>query len=79
MNEEHKKTAYVSIRVLELIFAAVMVLGAMWEGAEILTLSVPQFMILYGIIGTIACEASARLLNPHAKFRGDEQVPAKKK
>lgn len=69
MNEKNRKYAYIGVRMLELLFASALVFGLMWQGAESLMLSVPGFLILYGLIGTLTCELTARALNKSAKFR----------
>lgn len=62
MDEKQRKWAYVSVRMLELIFASAFVFGIMWQGAESFRLSIPQFLILYGIIGAAMCELAAQAL-----------------
>ena len=70
MNEANQRRAYIGVRMLELLFAAALVFGMMWQGTETFRLSVPQFLMLYGGVGTLVCEVTARALNKAAKFRG---------
>jgi hypothetical protein len=55
--------------MIELICVAAFLFGLLWQGADTLRLTVPQFMMLYGGVGAVVCEAMARLLNRSAKFR----------
>jgi hypothetical protein len=70
MNEFTRKMSYVGVRMIELICIAAFLFGLLWQGADTLKLTVPQFLMLYGGTGTVVCEAMARLLKGSAKFRG---------
>ena len=55
MNETNKKWAYVGVRMVELICVAAFMFGLLWQGADTLKLTVPQFLMLYGGAGAAAC------------------------
>lgn len=57
---ETYKTIYIGFRYLEGICIAVFVFGLLWEGAEILKLTLPEFLILYGGAGALVSEIMAR-------------------
>jgi len=73
LKREHRKIAYVGVRMLELVFIACAILGTMWQGADTLSLSVPQFLMLYGVIGGATCEIGARALKPEEKEEEDDE------
>jgi len=54
------KSVYVSLRYLEGICIAVFVFGMLWEGTEILKLTLPQFLMVYGGAGALLSELMAR-------------------
>jgi len=60
MNEELKYYSYLGVRVLELISICLFVFGFIWNSTEILNLTTPQFMMLYGGLGTVVSEILAR-------------------
>jgi len=62
MNEENelKKTIYIGFRYIEGICIAVFVFGLLWEGTEILKLTLPQFLMVYGGAGAVISELMAR-------------------
>jgi len=59
--EETPITAYTAIRFVEVVSIAVFVFGFMWNGTEVLQLTMPQFMMLYGGFGAVISEGLARL------------------
>jgi hypothetical protein len=63
MENEVTKNAYLAFRYIEGICIAVFVFGFLWEGTEILKLSLPEFMMLYGGVGAILSEGLARLFH----------------
>ena len=73
MNETNKKWAYAGVRMVELICVAAFMFGLLWQGADTLKLTVPQFLMLYGGAGAVVCEAMARLLKKSAKFRSESK------
>lgn len=63
IEEELGVSGYGVIRFVEIICIAVFVFGFLWNGTEILDLSTPQFMMLYGGIGAVVSEGLARLFS----------------
>lgn len=59
-NKKSYKQVFIGLQVLG---AVVAVFGALWQGTESLSLSVPQFMMLYGVLDVAACEVVKRLLD----------------
>jgi len=55
-----KKSAYIGFRYLEGICIAIFIFGMLWEGSEILKLTLPQFLIVYGGAGAVISEFMAR-------------------
>jgi len=64
---ENLKTAYIAVRAIEILCIAVFIFGLMWEGTEILKLTMPEFLMLYGGIGAVVSEGFARVL--HRKIK----------
>ena len=62
-----KNDVYIGIRYIEIICIAVFVFGFLWNGTDILDLTFPQFMMLYGGTGAILSEAIARVLSKKIK------------
>ena len=62
MEEEIKQNVYLAFRYIEGICIAVFVFGFLWEGTEILKLTLPEFMMLYGGSGAVICEFMARFI-----------------
>jgi len=58
--EVSSNTVYVGLRYLEGICIAVFVFGLLWEGVEILKLTLPQFLMVYGGAGAVISELMAR-------------------
>ena len=56
-------TKYLAVRYIEGICIAVFVFGVLWNGTEVLKLSTPQFLMLYGGLGALICELFARLFS----------------
>lgn len=50
------------LTALQVIFAIVAVFGAVWESTLLLSLTIPEFMMLYGFFGVFACEIVKRAL-----------------
>jgi len=48
----------------------VFVFGFLWEGTEILKLSLPEFMMLYGASGAVISEFLARFIHRQLKKKG---------
>jgi hypothetical protein len=62
VDEEHQRWAIVGVRFIEFVSVTVLVFGLMWKGSDVLKLSLPDFMILYGAVGAVISELTARLL-----------------
>jgi len=78
MNEEKENTrnAYLAFRYIEGICIAVFVFGFLWNGTEILKLTLPQFMMLYGGGGAVLSELLARVF--HSILKKKEKKAVKK-
>ncbi len=50
MDDELKKNAYATIRLIECLCIGIFIFGFLWEGTEILRLTFPEFMMVYGLI-----------------------------
>lgn len=68
------KNIYVGIRYLEGICIAVFVFGLLWEGTEILKLTLPQFLMVYGSAGAVISELMARFTLGRIKKKTKETV-----
>lgn len=62
MNEQWRKPAIIGLRMVQLLAGALVALGALWALADVLQLTLPQFMVLYGFVGVVAPEFPIRLL-----------------
>ena len=67
MENEIKKNTYLAIRYIEGICIAAFVFGFLWHGTDILQLTFPQFLMLYGGSGAVISECVARLLHRQLK------------
>lgn len=56
-----KENAYLTARIIECLSIGVFIFGFLWEGTEILNLSAPEFMMLYGGTGAVVSELLARI------------------
>ena len=79
MEDEVKQNAYVWIRIIECLCIAVFIFGFLWEGTEILKLSFPEFMMLYGGIGAILSELLARFFYKQLKKNEKKETKGIKK
>lgn len=61
MEENTKTLTYLAFRYMEVICIAVFIFGFLWYGTEVMNLSTPQFLMMYGGLGAIICEGLARL------------------
>jgi len=71
---ETAKSVYVGIRYLEGICIAVFIFGMLWEGTEILKLTLPQFLMVYGGAGAVISELMARFTLGRIKKKTKETV-----
>ena len=74
MKNETVKNTYLALRYIEGICIAVFVFGFLWHGTEVLKLTLPQFMMLYGGTGAIISEALARLFYKIIKKKDKKKV-----
>ena len=74
MENENVRNAYLAFRYIEGICIAVFVFGFLWQGTEILKLSLPEFMMLYGGTGAIISEGLARLFYKIIKKKEGKKV-----
>lgn len=74
LEDEIVKSSYTVIRYIEGICIAVFVFGFLWNGTEILQLSFPEFMMLYGGTGAVVSEAVARLFLKMIKKKESKKV-----
>jgi hypothetical protein len=58
-----KHSGYVAVRILECLSVAAFIFGFLWNGTEVLNLTTPQFMMLYGGSSAVICEVLARLFS----------------
>lgn len=68
------KNAYLVFRYIEGICIAVFVFGFLWHGTDILQLTFPQFMMLYGGTGALISEGLARLIYSRIKKKEKKKV-----
>lgn len=61
--EDEPNTKYLIARYIEGLCIAIFVFGVLWNGTEVLKLSTPQFLMLYGGLGAVICELLARLFS----------------
>lgn len=73
---ENTRNAYLAFRYIEGICIAVFVFGFLWNGTEILKLTLPQFMMLYGGGGAVLSELLARVF--HSILKKKEKKAVKK-
>jgi len=62
MEKDDIKSVYIAFRYIEGICIAVFLFGFLWHGTEVLNLTLPQFMMLYGGVGALVSEGLARIL-----------------
>lgn len=54
---------YLAFRYLEIICIGAFIFGFLWNGTEVMQLTTPQFMMLYGGAGAVVCEILARVFS----------------
>ena len=62
-NTEEVNTKYLATRYIEIFCIGLFVFGFLWNGTEILNLTTPQFLMLYGGSGAVLTEILARLFS----------------
>ena len=55
--------SYSITRLIECFCIALFIFGILWNTTELLKLTTPQFMILYGGVGALVTEIIARMLS----------------
>ena len=63
MDEGIATTSYFAMRLIECFCIALFVFGFLWNTTEILKLTLPQFMMLYGGLGAVLAEVMARIFS----------------
>lgn len=61
MLEEKKPVGYLLAKYLEILCISLFIFGFLWNGTEVMNLTTPQFLMLYGGFGAVVCEVLARL------------------
>ena len=59
---EEPSTPYLISRVIEMLCIGAFVFGFLWNGTEVMNLTTPQFMMLYGGSGAVLSEVVARII-----------------
>ena len=61
VESKEPSTPYLISRVIEMLCIGAFVFGFLWNGTEVLNLTTPQFMMLYGGTGAVVSEVVARI------------------
>ena len=61
IKQETRTNIYYGMRFVQVLCIGVAVFGALWHGTEILYMTTPQFMMVYGTAGAIISEVIARI------------------
>ena len=61
--QQNPPIRYLVFRYLEIICIGAFVFGFLWNGTEVMKLTTPQFMMLYGGTGAVICEILARVFS----------------
>lgn len=59
--KQRNNTIYYGIRMVQMLCIGVFIFGLLWEGTEKFNLSTPEFMMIYGGVGSVISEIIARL------------------
>jgi len=59
--EETNKSIYYGIRFVQVVCIGFAVFGALWHGTEVMQLTQPEFMMVYGTAGALISEIIARV------------------
>jgi len=62
-DDDIKENLYLTFRIVECLCIGVFIFGFLWYGTEVLKLSAPEFMMLYGGTGAVASEVLARVFH----------------
>ena len=76
-NKEEKKqekepepsTPYLISRIIEMLCIGAFIFGFLWNGTEVMNLTTPQFMMLYGGSGAMISEVVARIIKKKQDIR----------
>jgi len=60
---EEVNTKYLATRYIEIFCIGLFAFGFLWNGTEVLNLTTPQFLMLYGGSGAVLTEILARLFS----------------
>jgi hypothetical protein len=60
-HNQEPSTPYIISRFIELLCIGAFVFGFLWNGTEVMNLTTPQFMMLYGGSGAVISEVVARI------------------
>ena len=74
MDNGNIRNAYLACRYIEGLCIAVFVFGFLWHGTEVLKLTLPQFMMLYGGTGALVSEMLARVFHSIIKKKDKKAV-----
>ena len=58
-----KRIGYLAARYIEVLCVSLFIFGFLWNGTEVLNLTTPQFLMLYGGSGAVICEVLSRLFS----------------
>ena len=59
---EEPSTPYLITRIIEMLCVGAFVFGFLWNGTEVMNLTTPQFMMLYGGSGAVIAEVVSRII-----------------
>jgi hypothetical protein len=59
---EEPSPSYMIARAIELLCIGAFIFGFLWNGTEMMNLTTPQFMMLYGGSGAVISEVVARII-----------------
>jgi hypothetical protein len=79
VENENIKNIYIAFRYIEGICIAVFIFGFLWEGTELLKLTLPEFMMLYGASGAVISEFTARIIAKAIKKKIRKKVISEEK
>jgi len=60
---------YLAMRYIQCFCIALFIFGMLWNGTEVLKLTVSQFMMVYGGMGIVVTEIMARLFSGKKKTK----------
>ena len=60
--DEEPSIPYMIARFIEILCIGAFIFGFLWNGTEVMNLTTPQFMMLYGGAGAVIAEVVARII-----------------